>query len=64
MKEQILEQRILIAEDGHYLTNGDTFGKVVTLPIGADASVWSEITEAEKEAIEAERDAESTPPEM
>ena len=54
MKIEILEQRILTADEGHYLTNGDTLGKVVTLPIGADASVWREITEAEKEALEAE----------
>lgn len=54
MKEQILEQRVLTADDGHYLTNGETFGKVITLPVSADVSVWYEVTEAEKERIEAE----------
>lgn len=56
MKIEILEQRILTADEGYYLTNGDTFGKVVTLPIGADALAWYEITKEEKERIEAERD--------
>ena len=55
MKEQILEQRILTADDGHYLTNGETFGKVVTMPVSADTSAWYEVTEAEKERIEAEQ---------
>ena len=58
MKEQILEQRVLTADNGHYLTNGETFGKVVTMPVSADASAWYEVTEAEKERIEAEQNPE------
>ena len=54
MKEEILEQRILTADEGRYLTNGETFGTVVALPMGADASVWYEITEEEKHRIEEE----------
>ena len=55
MKEEILKQRILTADEGMYLTNGDTFGKVITLPMGADASLWYEITEEEKLRIENEQ---------
>lgn len=40
-------QRILTADEGMYLTNGDTAGKTVVLPANADYSVWREITEAE-----------------
>lgn len=52
MKVEIVNQRVLTAEEGMALTNGETFGKTVVLPLDADASVWTEITEAEaQEAI-------------
>ena len=41
----------LIAKDGFYYTNGDSYVKTVILPPGADASVWQEITEAEAQEI-------------
>ena len=47
MKEQIIEQRILTADDGKFLTNGETYGKTVVLPADADHSVWQEVTEEE-----------------
>lgn len=47
-----MENTILTATEGMWLTNGDTFGKTVTLPPNADASVWYEISDAEKVAIE------------
>ena len=40
-------QRTLMAEEGRYLTNGETYGKTVVLPVDADHSVWREVTEAE-----------------
>lgn len=43
----------LVAKDGFYYTNGDSIAKTVILPDGADPSVWREITEAEKEEMEA-----------
>ena len=43
------------AAAGKWLTNGDTFGKTVTLPNGADATVWREITDEEKQLIEEEK---------
>lgn len=57
MKTEIVTQRILKADDGMVLTNGETFGKTVVLPADADESVWHEITEAEKEQIQAKLDA-------
>ena len=40
-------QTILTADEGKYLFNGETYGKTVVLPAGADASVWREVTEDE-----------------
>lgn len=54
MKSKIVEQRILTAEEGMYLTDGETFGKTVVLPIDADPARWQEITAEEKERREAE----------
>lgn len=50
MKQEIVKQIILIADQGKYLTNGKTYGKTVVLPETANASEWYEITDAEYEA--------------
>lgn len=47
MKSETITQRILTAEEGMYLTDGNTYGKTVVLPVDADHSVWKEITEEE-----------------
>lgn len=47
MKTEIITQTILTADEGKYLTNGETYGKTVVLPAGADTSVWREVTEEE-----------------
>ena len=47
-----VKDRILHAEDGMVLTDGQSFGKVVVLAVGAAADDWQEITEAEAEAME------------
>ena len=44
-----IKQIILTADEGMYLTNGETFGKTAVLPEGANAYEWHEITEAEYE---------------
>lgn len=54
MKTQTLTQVILTADEGMYLTNGETYGKTVVLPVDADPAEWNEITEAEKEEMEAQ----------
>ena len=53
MTNETITQRILKADDGMFLTNGQTFAKTVILPVHADETVWTEITEAEKEQLEA-----------
>ena len=58
MKTQIVEQRILTADEGMYLTDGETYGKTVVLPADADSSVWREITDAEYTEIMAEMEEE------
>lgn len=54
MKKETITQKILTAEEGMYLTNGEVLGKTVVLPLTADESAWWEITEAEKLLMEAE----------
>lgn len=51
MKTETIKQIILTADEGMYLTNGETYGKTVVLPESADQSAWYEITEAEYEKI-------------
>ena len=59
MKSEIVKQRILTADEGMYLTNGETYGKTVVMNAEADPSVWHEITEEEYRKImeEEEHDA-------
>lgn len=49
MKTETITQRILTADEGMCLTDGETYGKTVVLPADADHSVWHEITEEEAE---------------
>lgn len=55
MKTTILTQRILTADDGMCLTDGETCGKTVVLPYSADPSAWYEISEEEAERIFSEK---------
>ena len=48
--------RILQAEEGKYLYNGDTICRVVQLAPSANENDWSEITEEEKLQIEKEQE--------
>ena len=43
---------ILQASEGHWLYNGETFGRAVQLAPSASAEDWREVTDAEKEEIE------------
>ena len=42
-----ITQMILTADEGKLLTNGETYGKTVVLPMDADRTVWQEIPEEE-----------------
>ena len=47
MTEETIKQIILTADEGMYLTNGETYGKTVVLPESANTNDWYEITEQE-----------------
>lgn len=51
MNAKTVKQVILTADEGMYLTNGETYGKTVVLPESADVTAWHEITEQEYNAI-------------
>ena len=45
---------ILKAEEGHFLTNGETFAKIVYLGKNDSINNWTEISESEKQRLENE----------
>ena len=47
MEMKTVQQRILTADEGMYLTDGQTYGTTVVIPADADYSVWKEVTEDE-----------------
>ena len=51
MKKETIKQIILTADDGMYLTNGETYGKTVVLPEAANTNDWYEITDIEYNRI-------------
>jgi hypothetical protein len=56
MEKETITRIKLTASDGMVLTDGEHFGKEVFLAEGADVNAWYEITEAEAEAIQKERE--------
>ena len=52
---ETIQVRILQASDGKYLYNGETICRFVQLAPTANADDWREITEEDKNAIEAEQ---------
>ena len=46
---KVITQIILTAEEGHYLTDGTTYGKTVVLPAGEDPAHWQEVPQEEME---------------
>ena len=53
---ETIQVRILQASEGKYLYNGDTICRFVQLAPSANAEDWREITEEEKNDIEAEQE--------
>ena len=51
MTKETIKQIILTADEGMYLTNGETYGKTVVLPESADPNEWHEITDIEYNRI-------------
>ena len=58
MKTETIKQIILTADEGMYLTNGETYGKTVVLPESANTNDWYEITEEEYNKLQEEFDEE------
>lgn len=54
MKVEIVEQRVLTADEGMTLTDGENFGKTVVMPMTADAANWHEIPDEEAERLQVE----------
>ena len=52
MTKETIKQTILKADEGMYLTNGETYGKTVVLPESANTNDWYEITEQEYNALQ------------
>lgn len=47
---------ILIAKEGYFYTNGETFSTIIRLGKNDSPDNWHEVTEAEKEQAEAEQE--------
>ena len=58
MKKEPITRIKLTAAEGMTLTNGETFGKEVYLGSGDKPENWHEITEAEADAIQKEKEEE------
>ena len=57
MKKETITITNLKASEGHMLTDGEHFGKMVSLAQGDEGEKWYEITEAEYNAKMAELEA-------
>ena len=51
MKKETITRIKLTASEGHILTDGESFGRIVYLASGDEGEKWHEITEAEYEEI-------------
>ena len=56
MEIKTIELKKLIPHDGMTLTNGETFSKEVYLGINDSPSNWYEITDAEAETLQKEKE--------
>lgn len=57
MKKELQTIVTLTASEGHILTDGESYGRIVYLAQGDEGEKWYEITEAEYEAKMAELEA-------
>ncbi len=58
MKSETITLIKLQADNGMILTNGESYGKTVYLGVNDSPENWREITEAEHEAIQNEKEKE------
>ena len=57
MQKETITRIKLTASEGHILTNGENYGRVVYLASGDEGEKWYEITEAEYEEKMKEEEA-------
>ena len=50
MKKETITRIRLTASEGHILTDGENYGRIVYLALGDEGEKWCEITEKEYEA--------------
>lgn len=60
MQKETITRIKLTASEGHILTNGETYGRVVYLAQGDEGEKWHEITEAEYENMLEETEDKAT----
>lgn len=56
MKKDAITMVKLTASEGHMLTDGENYGRIVYLAQGDDGEKWYEITEAEYDNISIQED--------
>ena len=59
MKKETITRIKLTASEGHILTDGENFGRIVYLAQGDEGEKWYEITDKEYKKIMKEREAET-----
>ena len=59
MKKETITRIKLAASEGHMLTNGENFGRIVYLASGDEGEKWYEITDKEYKKIMKEKEAET-----
>lgn len=57
MQKETITRIKLTASEGHILTDGENYGRIVYLAQGDEGEKWYEITDADYEAKMAEREA-------
>ena len=58
MQIETITTTVLIASEGHYLTDGKCYGKKVYLAAGRSPEEFHEITDEEYNALQSEEEAE------
>ena len=59
MKKETITLVKLTASEGHILTNGENYGRIVYLASGDEGDEWYEITEKEYNEIMKKKEAET-----
>ncbi|MBP3376189.1 MAG: hypothetical protein J6L83_05445 [Clostridia bacterium] len=61
MKKETITRIKLTASEGHILTDGENFGRIVYLASGDEGEKWYEITESEYDKIKEAEEVENMP---